>query len=72
MIKLKPCPFCGSEMIELNKLVIVNTWCAICVNCGCTGPGEHETANQVARAWNMRYAFKTKSAALYGKSVRGE
>ena len=70
MIKLKPCPFCGSKMIEISKLNLLNSWCSICVACGCTGPGVHFTADQAARAWNKRYDFKTKSAALYGKSVK--
>lgn len=72
MIKLKPCPFCGSEMIQVEELSIPGLWCATCLICTCVGPGTNRTPDQAARAWNKRYNFKTKLAALYGKSARGE
>ncbi len=68
MIKLKPCPFCGSKMIDVLDYKLF--WMSSCRNCNAIGPGEHKTADQAARAWNERYDFKTKSAALYGKSVK--
>lgn len=69
-IKLRECPFCGSEMIEVSKLNLLNSWCSICSNCGCTGPGEHKTADQAARAWNKRKGAKLELASLYGNFAR--
>lgn len=35
---LKPCPFCGSNMIELQEVMLVpppNHWQVKCLHCGC-------------------------------------
>lgn len=56
MIKLKPCPFCGSEMIQVERFVTV--WVVHCLGCNTYGPGEHKTADQAAKAWNMRKGEK--------------
>lgn len=66
MIKLKPCPFCGSKMITVYEAYYFapynpdrsRKWYAICDRCNATGPGIHFTAVQAARAWNKRKGEK--------------
>ena len=52
-IKLKPCPFCGSEAhIEEHKMVRV--WYEVrCDNCD-AGTGIWKTPDEAIKAWNVR------------------
>jgi Lar family restriction alleviation protein len=50
---LKPCPFCGSEML-LNHLSWVR-----CSECGGEGPLRQTSAEAIA-AWNTRVILKGK------------
>jgi hypothetical protein len=50
--------------------IIPGKWVTRCHKCTAFGLGIYNTAVQAARAWNKRYDFKTKSATLYGKSVK--
>lgn len=51
MEKLKPCPFCGSELIECYEEKCGPFYC-ICA-CGVCGP-DGETEQEAIDAWNMR------------------
>ena len=62
MIKLKPCPFCGSEDVENGTHQDLNFWeegmppvySAInCNNCNCKGPKGNSRRTAV-EAWNRR------------------
>jgi len=59
-VDLKPCPFCGSEDVEIVPIGDVypfeadsNSVQGYCSFCGCLGP-EKETEAEATRAWNCR------------------
>lgn len=72
MIELKPCPFCGNKMIQVEKIGTTDFWMTRCLECDVLGPGAHRSADQASRAWNKRFEFKTKLSSIYGKFARGE
>lgn len=52
--RLKPCPFCGG-----NKIDIIGTdrYWIVCSECGCEGPAPatlHENIETMVTAWNTR------------------
>ena len=53
--KLKPCPFCGYEKIEIEKNDDIGTglFMAICPRCSAKS-AILETPKRVAEAWNRR------------------
>lgn len=61
-MKLKPCPFCGSE--DLSKIIRGQPWVE-CLNCGATGPdplhgwnsrAQHDVIIAAAKdVWNDRH-----------------
>ena len=54
-IKLKPCPFCGSESVEAEKSGSKNdrsTGYIECTFCYCRGPFDY--SDQAEKAWNTR------------------
>ena len=53
-MKLKPCPFCGSDKLELEHLPKF----VKCSDCGACGPSVFITANGTINAWNKRQALK--------------
>lgn len=57
-IKLKPCPFCGSEAEVGYAINDYNRWGVQCKSCGCVvevGFGEYDdTLEEAAKAWNRR------------------
>ena len=49
-MKLKSCPFCGSEKVAVSDPEI---HCVVCEECGCFGPNSHgQWAAEVT--WNAR------------------
>lgn len=71
MIKLKPCPFCGSKMIDVFEAdIIPGKWVTRCHKCTAFGPGIYNTADQAARAWNKRKGEKLELSSVYGKFAR--
>ncbi len=54
MIKLKPCPFCGSENLTLVKPITGFTKAYVrCNICRAFGP-DSDSAGQAARSWNKK------------------
>jgi len=53
MVKLKPCPFCGSEELEM-QLDIIDKYAVVCLGCGACGRDE-ATKEKAAASWNRRY-----------------
>jgi Lar family restriction alleviation protein len=65
-IKLKPCPFCGSDAVTLGRAhingAIVGAWFYFghCGNCGANGSQSDDKGffytkrNEAAEAWNRR------------------
>ncbi|MDE9495499.1 Lar family restriction alleviation protein [Xenorhabdus bovienii] len=51
--KLKPCPFCNSEHIEMNSHSEDTWFFAQCTDCNADGP-EEDTAANAKIAWNQR------------------
>lgn len=56
--EIKPCPFCGSESVEITSVLGVTYVC--CENCSADGPskyGDHpiERMATAIEAWNERY-----------------
>ena len=52
--RLKPCPFCGSNRIDI--LGTKKFW-IVCSECGCEGPAPatlHENIETMVTAWNTR------------------
>ena len=63
MVKLKPCPFCGRE------LLVVEGWKGCvwveCINCNTEGP-DKDTESEAIEAWNKRYTPTTEIDFDYG------
>jgi Lar family restriction alleviation protein len=62
---LKPCPFCGQPRIEVERETERNTWMAICMRCGASGPpvdpyahGHRASKRMAAECWNARAAAR--------------
>ena len=57
MADLKPCPFCGSEVLEMDKGDLHDDcdlwWYITCYDCPCQGV-EALSKNEVIKAWNTR------------------
>lgn len=73
---LKPCPFCGSDIVgELTKSSIPTEKLGVvgCSVCGCSGPRNYDVHEFVPK-WNQRYAEDLEKAALIeeNKSLRHE
>ena len=58
--KLKPCPFCDSEYVNVNRhLYMMEYGCAMgdlfvkCENCGGCGPSK-DSEEEAIKAWNRR------------------
>jgi len=51
-IKLKPCPFCGSEKVILEDDMQEVYW-VLCFECNATGPPKNTEA-EAFEAWNKR------------------
>lgn len=51
--KLKCCPFCGSEELEIGLNPLGN-WSVSCLNCGATGRDEVKKGRAI-KVWNQRY-----------------
>jgi len=56
MIKLKPCPFCGSNDVFIIELPYVdgNTHIVKCANCETYGPRWNSSDEEGIKAWNKR------------------
>lgn len=57
MSELKPCPFCGSEHIYIEKYEceVGERWRVICLDCMCTiDPGTIQKMALAVKAWNRR------------------
>ena len=56
MIKLKPCPFCGSNDVFIIELPYVdgNTHIVKCANCETYGPRWNSSDEEGIKAWNER------------------
>lgn len=55
-VKLKPCPFCGSQNIEIANKGIREKgqkWLFYCTNCFAQGPAARQKKNASVR-WNFR------------------
>lgn len=59
MTKLKPCPFCGSDILEMDKAQNPYSnfddhfWFVTCYQCPCQGV-EAKTKEEAIKAWNTR------------------
>lgn len=57
MTELKPCPFCGSETVDIARTELGETWgqCANCLACGPVVGAPYEVAwEDASTAWNTR------------------
>ena len=60
-VKLKPCPFCGSDkaMIDEYKTLVGERYKVVCPGCMATvDPGDAQTDKHAAKAWNRRAEMK--------------
>lgn len=53
MDELKPCPFCGSNDIDIEKLEKYGTYYLSCKQCSIEQP-LYNTLEQAINAWNRR------------------
>lgn len=53
MTGLKPCPFCGSRKIEINRIDGTREYYLTCEECGIEQP-LYPTADEAVGAWNRR------------------
>lgn len=54
-VKLKPCPFCGSEDVELNSYLIGNKYLFFVTDTECLADGPvFGTEEEAIAAWNRR------------------
>lgn len=51
--ELKPCPFCGSDDLEIYHEVVGCHYYVTCRDCGSSG-AIYYTPEQAAHAWNRR------------------
>ena len=51
--RLKPCPFCACEYIEIYKTDKIGLYIAQCMICGAKS-GIRENAERAIEAWNRR------------------
>ena len=59
MIKLKPCPFCGSDNLIVEENISV-----VCLECGATGP-LHDSIDGADWDWNTRYSPRCKTCKFW-------
>jgi Lar family restriction alleviation protein len=52
---LKPCPFCGSNALELQNLVGDDDFFVSCEDCGIQQIANH-TSDEAVQKWNRRAA----------------
>jgi Lar family restriction alleviation protein len=55
MTNLKPCPFCGSEKVEVWNTAVY------CKDCLAEGPADYSIDGQIA-AWNRRVCYDQSQA----------
>ncbi|MDX1812476.1 MAG: Lar family restriction alleviation protein, partial [Gammaproteobacteria bacterium] len=60
-MKLEPCPFCGSTMLEVDRIhkkyersTTQSWWFITCYDCPCEGV-TGKTKEDAAKAWNQRH-----------------
>lgn len=53
MDKLKPCPFCGYEYVDIDGNGSGDFWWGVCGNCGTEGP-VRKSLKEATEAWNRR------------------
>ncbi len=58
-IKLKPCPFCGSDNVDIYKHKNENK-CVVCYKCY-SGSGNYMTDDLAVEAWNRRADERTET-----------
>lgn len=51
--KLKPCPFCGSNKVEIENIT-TDRVAAFCGYCGVVGPHTSLGSAEAIKRWNMR------------------
>ena len=54
--KLKPCPFCGGKLLEMDRFD--RGWFVTCYECPCRGvegSGRGFTREEAIKEWNTRY-----------------
>ncbi len=51
--KLKPCPFCGKDVVEFLDNIFIEHKIVICKTCRASGPRRANTG-AAANAWNRR------------------
>ena len=70
-VKLKPCPFCGSTLVDMDcdKLPFF----VVCQHCSSSGP-MHDSWNAAANAWNRRVPVSTRqdAASPRGRRIASE
>ena len=64
-MKLKKCPFCGSDKIDMYRFGVSGSFGVRCISCGAEMPDEfhseetgwkyRKTKQQAIKAWNKRY-----------------
>ena len=52
--RLKPCPFCGSNKLEMVPAKIYPTFFIECLGCGACSGGNYKTEKRTAEMWNTR------------------
>jgi len=59
--KLLPCPFCGTENVELYRPVLSSAWAVHCDDCGFKGRTGYNVPDAIT-AWNTRAPADLRSA----------
>lgn len=52
-MKLKPCPFCGEEDLEIKQTTNDSNYFILCLYCGMRGPWAFLEINAI-ELWNLR------------------